>query len=536
MPDSIPVVPSKIFISHAWEDKALVRRLEDELKAAGAEVWVDHSGVRGGDNLPKRISDALEWCDTVLLIWSEAAKQSHWVELEWTNGISLKKTIIPCLLSQVQLPGMLVNRLYVDFRNLDQGLAGLLRTLQLERSSKTKFSGVPTQKQIDDRFPDIELKDRRIDSAVPSQAEVGQRIDLLVQVRFPDSPLLGCEDWPTKTKPDHVEQTSESVGLEFPVDPRTGRLDAARLEVQIVAPDFEIAGTARQRLLVPPEEYSKCLAFLITPKKTGVCRINVEIYNIEQIFLGAIPLETNIGGMPAPQAFNVANLLLFVVVAQERTAARAGDGKKQEKSGEPEPSSPAVVREPKESYEPTPRSEVSRAIEDLKKREEFSPPTPQMREQVKPSLDTTEPKESSSHWQHTETAYGDPKRASRGCLSRAVLWLGLLASLVTVLAFISDLPQKLSSFFTPASGRFSGRVHYPDGSPVANAVLRVQGKRSEGMTDAHGNFDFNVQAKPGAQIRVTVEKDGRVGYDDLLWLNGKNKPIPFDTTQTPEQK
>lgn len=38
--------------------QALVRRLETELKAAGAEVWVDHAGVRGGDNLPKEISAA----------------------------------------------------------------------------------------------------------------------------------------------------------------------------------------------------------------------------------------------------------------------------------------------------------------------------------------------------------------------------------------------------------------------------------------------------------------------------------------------
>ena len=39
-----------IFISHAWEDKPLVRRLEAELQAAGAKVWVDHAGIRGGDN------------------------------------------------------------------------------------------------------------------------------------------------------------------------------------------------------------------------------------------------------------------------------------------------------------------------------------------------------------------------------------------------------------------------------------------------------------------------------------------------------
>jgi predicted esterase len=85
----------RIFISHAWEDKALVRRLEKTLADAGAQVWVDHAGIRGGDNLPERINDALERCNTLLLVWSKAAKSSHWVKLEWTNAISLRKLIIP---------------------------------------------------------------------------------------------------------------------------------------------------------------------------------------------------------------------------------------------------------------------------------------------------------------------------------------------------------------------------------------------------------------------------------------------------------
>ena len=51
----------KIFISHSWEDKPFVQRVEADLKSAGADVWVDHSKTRGGDNLPKRINEALEW-------------------------------------------------------------------------------------------------------------------------------------------------------------------------------------------------------------------------------------------------------------------------------------------------------------------------------------------------------------------------------------------------------------------------------------------------------------------------------------------
>ncbi|MGH7599146.1 MAG: toll/interleukin-1 receptor domain-containing protein [bacterium] len=487
MTNPIPTTP-KIFISHAWEDKAFVRQLEDELKAAGAEVWVDHSGVRGGDNLPKRISDALEWCDTVLLIWSEAAGQSHWVELEWTNGISLKKTIIPCLLSQVQLPGMLVNRLYVDFRNVDQGLAELLRALQLERSSQTKFSGISPHRQSGDRFPDTELKDRRIDSAVPSQAEVGQRIDLLVQVRFPDSPLLGREDWPTKTKPDHIEQTSESVPLEFPVDPRTGKLGPVRLEIQIIAPDFEIAGAARQRLLVPPEEYSKCLAFLITPKKTGVCRINVEIYNIEQIFLGAIPLETNIGGAPVAQALNVANLLLFVVVGQDRTATRVSE------------------------------------LDDVD--DALPLPAPAPKAQPKSSPREVEPeKKSDMEWQH-DTAYAGGPQKNTGCLGRAVLGLGLLALLVTVLAFIFDLPQKLNGLFTPASSRLFGEVLDANNKGVESAQIEVRLQIDgpligSATTGSRGAFNFPIKAKNEETIYVTVTRGDSVGFANYLTNAGK---------------
>jgi hypothetical protein len=73
----MPIEPPKIFISHSWDNKSLVRRLEAELKAAGAEVWVDHAGVRGGENLPKEISAALAWCNTVILVWSQSAAQSR---------------------------------------------------------------------------------------------------------------------------------------------------------------------------------------------------------------------------------------------------------------------------------------------------------------------------------------------------------------------------------------------------------------------------------------------------------------------------
>ena len=126
------LITPRIFISHAWEDKELVRRLEKALSVAGAEVWVDHAGVRGGDNLPKRINDALAWCNTLLLVWSKAAEESHWVELEWTNAISLQKRIIPCPHDGTPPPPILTNKAYINFANAASGLRELLVALQLK--------------------------------------------------------------------------------------------------------------------------------------------------------------------------------------------------------------------------------------------------------------------------------------------------------------------------------------------------------------------------------------------------------------------
>ena len=158
---------------------------------------------------------------------------------------------------------------------------------------------------------------RRIDAAVPSQAAVDQWIDLLVQARFPDSPLLGAEDFPSKQKPASIEQITDEVSLTFPKNPETGALEDALLNVHVIAPDFTIEGTANQMIEVPPDKESKTVYFLLAARKTGTCRINVQVSNVEGIYLGTIPLETTVGDeAPAPQPL-VANLLLSVAVGEE---------------------------------------------------------------------------------------------------------------------------------------------------------------------------------------------------------------------------
>ncbi len=448
MPEPTAIPKLKIFLSHSSQDKPLVRRLETALEAAGFEAWVDHDDLHAGESFPKRIGEAIAACDVLLLVWSQPASVSHWVEEEYNSALSLRKTIIPCILDHTPLPPLLRSISYANFREFESGLQQVLHAL---RTLSPQTSPPPITPPLSN------MRDRRVDAAAPSAAEVGQRLDLLVQVRFPDSPLLGLEEWPAKKKPDHLEQTSESIALQFPIDPATGKLAPAKLEVQIIAPDFEIAGNARQRVLVPPEEYSKCLAFLITPKQTGACRINVEVYDIEQTFLGAFPLETNIGGAPVAQALHVANLMLFVVVGKEATAppAKITEGE----VGSPPPPSPAP---------PMPARPAASAGETISS--EFP----------------TDPT-------HSRHGYELPQSKASGCIKRMALWLGILASLATVLAFVFDLPEKFG-WFTPARSRLFGEVYDTAGLPIeqAEVVLILGGSSFYARTDSKGAYSFLI--------------------------------------------
>jgi serine/threonine protein kinase len=173
--------------------------------------------------------------------------------------------------------------------------------------------------------PEPASTDRRVDAALPSQAEIGRQIDLIVQVRFADSPLLGLEDWPTKRRPDRIEQGSEPLSVTYPTDPVTGAQMPARVRIKIVAPDFTVGGQAEQLVDVPPREYSKRMAFLLTPNAVGICRVNVEVYSIDAVFLGMIPVEAEaVASQVAHPVLRVHNIVLHVFThAAEQGAAAA---------------------------------------------------------------------------------------------------------------------------------------------------------------------------------------------------------------------
>lgn len=119
------------FISHSWEDNDASRDIASFLKAKGCDIWIDYSKMPGGSNLAKEISEAIEWCDTLVLIWTRDAKEAYFVELEWSSALALGKNIIPCVFDETPLPAILASRLYIDFQNTNLGKVLLAKSLNL---------------------------------------------------------------------------------------------------------------------------------------------------------------------------------------------------------------------------------------------------------------------------------------------------------------------------------------------------------------------------------------------------------------------
>ncbi len=107
----------RIFISYALENQELARRLKVDLQRYGMEVFVDFDGIIPGESLPARINNGLEWCNTLVLLWSEHAARSHYVSAEWAAAFHAGRRIIPCKLDGTHLPTLLAHLLYVPFSN-----------------------------------------------------------------------------------------------------------------------------------------------------------------------------------------------------------------------------------------------------------------------------------------------------------------------------------------------------------------------------------------------------------------------------------
>lgn len=125
-----------MFICHASEDSAFVERLVAALDRRALHAWFDKREIFVGDSIVHRVNEALAETRYVVPVLSSRSVIKPWVQRELNSSLMRQLadqsiTILPVLLDQCNLPPLLADIKYADFRaSFDQGFADLLRAIQ----------------------------------------------------------------------------------------------------------------------------------------------------------------------------------------------------------------------------------------------------------------------------------------------------------------------------------------------------------------------------------------------------------------------
>ena len=129
------------FLSHSSRNRSLAATVESGLTAAGLEVWLDDSDIRLGALLRNELQASIRRCRVFILLWSEAASQSRWVNAEWLTALHLAKFILPCTLDEAPLPQCLQPSVFLPMARA--GRSTLNRLARAVREAPASRNALP---------------------------------------------------------------------------------------------------------------------------------------------------------------------------------------------------------------------------------------------------------------------------------------------------------------------------------------------------------------------------------------------------------
>jgi hypothetical protein len=129
-----------VFLSHTRVDKPFVEKLADHLKKLGVNVWFDKWEIRVGDSITWKIDDGIRENEFLAIVLSPDALRSEWVKTElsaaWIRQMNTRRVgVLPILLRDCEIPLLLADRRYADFRtDFDGGISQLAGALGIRES------------------------------------------------------------------------------------------------------------------------------------------------------------------------------------------------------------------------------------------------------------------------------------------------------------------------------------------------------------------------------------------------------------------
>ena len=149
-----------MFISHSWQDKTIADKLAADLEGVGT-VWLDSQQTKPGVDIGASVNTGLDDCDITIVLWSNNAAASAWVEKEAAYAIDNNKHVIPILLDATPLTGSLTGLLGIPADDWREDYAKCFMRLNLaiakHQSETLAASGIDLNAdQLFARFDDVD--------------------------------------------------------------------------------------------------------------------------------------------------------------------------------------------------------------------------------------------------------------------------------------------------------------------------------------------------------------------------------------------
>lgn len=118
------------FFSYCREDSDFALKLAEDLKVAGAQVWIDQLDIEPGTPWDRAVEAALTNSPRMLVVLSPVSVNSDNVRDEVSFALSRQKRVIPVLYRDCDVPFRLARLQHIDFRpDYARALSILLRAL-----------------------------------------------------------------------------------------------------------------------------------------------------------------------------------------------------------------------------------------------------------------------------------------------------------------------------------------------------------------------------------------------------------------------
>lgn len=115
LPRTMETTAPSAFFSYSRNDSEFVLRLAEDLRAAGANVWLDQLDIEPGQRWARAVQEALTGCPLVLVVLSPSSVESSNVQDEVTFALEERKIVIPILYQDCKIPLQLRGFHYARF-------------------------------------------------------------------------------------------------------------------------------------------------------------------------------------------------------------------------------------------------------------------------------------------------------------------------------------------------------------------------------------------------------------------------------------